>query len=501
MTIEQKDKIRPVLNLSYPKNKSFNDNIDEDAVKKVTMSSAKQFGQSLLNMGVGARMSKHDMRDAYKIVPAKKEDWRLQGFSWLNAFFVDTQQIFGAATAVANFDCLADTVMAIVLARSGLPRQLVHRTLDDAAFVAPANTDWCARFSEQYKDTCATLNIELAADCARGEKAFTDKTEGTVLGIVFNSDILSWRFPSHKSNQILEEIHNVIHGGHVDFKQFEKLAGRLAHFGQMCPFLKAFKRPINDMLSAFEEDDNILLPVTDDLVRDLRTWAATIMHASCWMPICADFPHPPFGAIEFTSDAAGGLSDTDTCGVASLSISDSGKVWFLARGAWPDSIRGGTLDNKGADFASKTTTLETVGLLLPFLCIPDILRGRHVVLGVDNVAVVFGWDNRSVKGDTSASILIRALHIITTYLECRVYVQHVPRKSTHASYVADCFTRDSTTTAETWAELETKHVFGPPKPLWEWLCNPIDNWQLGLELIDWLKHPEAGTSNNPITVN
>ena len=77
------------------------------------------------------------------------------------------------------------------------------------------------------------------------------------------------------------------------------------------------------------------------------------------------------------------------------------------------NIKMGQLDSKGSAFASKTTTLETIGLLLPFLTIPQTVRGRHVVLGVDNIAVVFGWYNKCIKGDKSASILIRALLLIS----------------------------------------------------------------------------------------
>jgi hypothetical protein len=44
------------------------------------------------------------MKDAYKLVPAKVKDFRLQGMEWQGRYCVDTQQIFGAATAASNFD-------------------------------------------------------------------------------------------------------------------------------------------------------------------------------------------------------------------------------------------------------------------------------------------------------------------------------------------------------------------------------------------------------------
>ena len=68
------------------------------------MSSAKKFGQSLLDAGEGAKMTKFDMQNAYKIVPCNMKDLRLQGFKWAGRFFVETTQPFRAIKAVSNYD-------------------------------------------------------------------------------------------------------------------------------------------------------------------------------------------------------------------------------------------------------------------------------------------------------------------------------------------------------------------------------------------------------------
>jgi len=51
-------------------------------VEKVHMSSARLFGYALQEAGTGATISKFDMKDAYKNIPAKLEELRLQGFIW-----------------------------------------------------------------------------------------------------------------------------------------------------------------------------------------------------------------------------------------------------------------------------------------------------------------------------------------------------------------------------------------------------------------------------------
>ena len=87
-------KVRPVLNMSGPKGKSFNDSVNKDKMEKLHMGTAKKFSYTLLEAGENARFSKFDIKDAYKLVPAKVEDFRLQGFCWLGKYFVETQLTF-----------------------------------------------------------------------------------------------------------------------------------------------------------------------------------------------------------------------------------------------------------------------------------------------------------------------------------------------------------------------------------------------------------------------
>jgi hypothetical protein len=487
MAVVRKTKVRPVVNLSAPKKKSFNDNVDKMSVMKVKMSSAAQFGQSILAAGRGAKITKMDMKDAYKLVPAKVEDYKLQGFEWQGRFFVDTQQIFGAATAAANFDVLASTVLKIVTCEMNAEDSSIHRTLDDAACVAPAGSTEAKEFAGVYRRVANQLGIQLAAECPEKDKAFTDSTWGTVLGIIFDTEILSWRMPPHKVEELLVSAGNFIKAGNVSLEETQKVAGRINHLAQMLPFLRAFRRPLNDLLGEFEDDEDILLPVSAQLAADLKLCANAAISAMDWLPIPQEHVAPPSDALWFVSDAAGGQSKDDWAGVASVGLTESGKgIWVLSRGIWPESVYTAR-DEKGARMASKMSTLEAVGLLLPLLTVPDKLAGQHVVLGVDNIGVVFGWMNGGCKGDAWASVLIRALHITASFLGSTVYVKHVPRLSSAAAIMADSLTRSSTATAEVWARTTGAAVHSEPAPLWEWLSNPREDYNLGFQLVKYLK--------------
>jgi hypothetical protein len=426
------------------------------------------------------------MRDAFKLVPARIEDLRLQGFRWLNNYFIDMQQIFGSTPSVSNFDRVAETILDIVLEKTSVPAGNVHRTLDDVVCVAQPATGWCQEFSSTYRAVCGELNVPLAEDCPKRKKAFTNETCGTVLGVLFDSDTLSWRLTDQKINTILNRINDMFTAGHVDLKQVERLVGKLNNFGQMVPILSTFRRPMNEFLASFKDDYEILLPVPESFKNDLEVWYNVVADSSNWLPIPREVENPPYGALQFTSDAAGGLGNEDWAGVASLGHHDEKAFWFLCRGKWPESVYW-HMDEKGAGLAAKMTTLELIGLFLPLLSIPETVRGKNIILGVDNVSVVFAWENGSVSGDMYALVLIRALSITVAFLECRIFVQHVPRLTSLSSYMADSLTRQSTATAEVWSAVVGATVYGPPPVLWDWRKNPRVDWDLGLRIVNYLK--------------
>jgi hypothetical protein len=53
------------------------------------MCTAKKFTYKLIEAGKGCLFSKYDLKDAYKNVPARSEDWRLQGFDWQGRLFLN----------------------------------------------------------------------------------------------------------------------------------------------------------------------------------------------------------------------------------------------------------------------------------------------------------------------------------------------------------------------------------------------------------------------------
>ena len=180
----------------------------------------------------------------------------------------------------------------------------------------------------------------------------------------------------------------------------------------------------------------------------------------------------------FAVAAGGGDS-----GAASIRLNDSGTVVFCSRLTWPESFLIQAVDSSGRTYGCKTTTLEIVAMILPFLTEPTTLASRHVVLQVDNAATVYGWHRRHVSHDASASILRRALHLISSYLACYIHVVHVPRVSTHAAFLADALSQVSSSTPRVIRAISHASLPAPPAILLTWLSSPTEDWNFAVALL------------------
>jgi hypothetical protein len=499
MAVEQKNKIRIIMNMSAPEGSSYNDAINESALEKVSMSSARLFGYSIQDCGTGARMWKFDMVDAYKTIPTPNTDLRLQGFFWLGKFFVELKKVFGSKEAVSAYDRLNNTLVTLAAKAAHLPPHFIHRTLDDVPVVTPSDSHAGPAFAEAYQDLCQHIGADLAPQCPNFEKAFCDSTSGTVLGIRFDTVSLSWSISREKRTRILDRIRGPLMGHPISLLDLQKLIGTLNDIGQMCPFLRGFRQPLHLLLVAFKENNDILLPVPKEVKDDLRVWAAamdTVVHG---LPIPSrPSPHLP-SALLFTSDASGAQFNKQQGrfitipyegerGAASINAIENDDIWFYASITFPKSFLLEKRDASDHAFGCKSSTLEAVGLILPFLCCPALLVGREVTLLTDNEALVFGWDKRRVPHDTSASIFIRAIHIISSFLGSSVEVRHLPRVSTPSAELVDALTR-STTTLDIHKEA-VSHIPPAviPQVLNDWFENPQDDWSLPLSLLTYVQN-------------
>jgi hypothetical protein len=495
MAVVRNEAVRPIINLSEPKGFSFNDNVDKCRIEKVSMATAKSFSYAVRKAGVGSSMSKFDLRDAYKIVPVKKQDWKLQGFKWLHKYFIETQLIFGAGPSVANFDRLAKTLVDLTCARCSVLPYLVCRTLDDIPVVSPKNSGWTEEFSEELKKICKEIGVPLADNCPEKVKAFENTSVGTVLGIRFNTDKMEWSLPERKADKLLRRIDRIIESQSACLVDVRSLMGSVNDFAQMCPFLGPFKVSGNQFLASFSGNEGIALRVPLQVKRDLLVCANAVVTARKGLPIAKEPCPPGLNALQFYTDAAGAkyalcrgkrvpLELDDLKGVAGIGLKPDGSIWWWSRLFWSFELLHRSFDSKGAHFGNKMSTLEAIGILLPLLSVPEKLLGRELVFFVDNISVMYGWENNGLKNDITATIILRAVSLIAAYLGAEVHVMHIPRLENKWAEVADSLTRQKTSSNSVFAilgEVPESRVKGA---LEEWIEHPAENWELPEKLLE-----------------
>jgi len=418
------------------------------------------------------------------------ENFCLQGFSWLGKYFVELRQIFGATTAVANYDVLGNTILALALTDCDIPSHLVHRQLDDVPVVAPfSKKHWCDEFVEKYRSLCSSLNIQLAEECPQFDKAFSASHYGKVLGVWFNTMDLTWCYPMEKTEKALAEMNIFLSGKPVTLLQMQRLMGRLNDFGLLCPFLKAFKGPLNAMLGELQRNPDRLITPSLQCKKDLLVWVGCLTEIEKWKPI----PHRPMGPplkhVSYSSDAAGFAKwskKTEKVGVGCVGFNLNGEITFAMQMWWPQELRE-CRDKLDKSFGNKSLLLEFVGLLIPFLAVPKQLANQHVVLKVDNIGCYFAWQNKNVTKDPHASILVRALVLISSFLSCYVHIEHLPRVLAWDAKICDRMSREKTTLYSDKMLLKSFGNITITPVLYNWLKNPSLDWTFCDSLLDVVK--------------
>ena len=470
IAVARNGKIRPVINMSGPKGKSFNDNLDKNKIEKVKMTTAKQFSYSLKESGVGARFSKFDIVDAYKLVPAKTCDFKLQGFTWLGKYFCETQQTFGAVPSVCNFDRLGNTVLTLVTSIGNVPKKNVSRTLDDFQGVGSRKGSYAEQFASTMEDVCRVLNVPLAPACPKKEKAFKLETCGTVLGTGFNSKNMTWFLTQEKVDKIVKRCLEGSSKSHMSLLQTQKLMGSINDLCQLNRFLRFYKTSGNSMISKFNNNENILLMTPEATKNGWRIVGRAALSALEGIPIASRRSFPPLSALNFYTDAAGAkyckvnnvykMVEEPERGVSCIGGESLEDIWVWSRLSWPKDFLAAK-DERGVEFGRKSTTLESVGLLIPFLAFPEKVAGKHVIFHIDNKAVHYGWERGGVKNDAVASEVLRTVHVLASYLGCHVYVNHVLRISNEMADLADELSRRSVTKNVAWRKHLEEAVFKP----------------------------------------
>ena len=482
---------RQVGDLSSPKeseftrDRSFNKNVDPTLKTcwPLTQLTAKQFSIMVRSMGKGAWMAKTDLSQAYKCLPVAMEQRKLQRFQFGGRIFEELRMVFGDTYAPMYFDRFHTVILVVFVSDfNDNPRCIWEKCIDDVPVVVPVNRiNWLHRHVDRYKDVCDRLGIKLSP--MDNSKGFEAQQEGEVLGIIFNTSDMTWTLPERKRQKLISLLRQVLFD-RIGWrkKDWEKLSGKLVDFYQLWPpgrfFIESVLRHVK-----LADEKSIVFPGRS-VQRDVRVWLAVLENGK--LPLVPLVTDPPPTHYQTYSDASGEILDTPSIGIlipAQFGQEPRVASWEFPRG-FLDSK-----DEEGSKCFRKTTCLETIGILCTLLLAPDLLQGQTVVHTVDNIASSLAWKRRRSVDDRWATVIIRAIGHVCSFLNIDLHTRWQRRRSDRFTEVVDNLSHDC---CERLTPEEVKGYIqeiceGFPDPLLKWMRKPGVDFNLGIKLVDWLK--------------
>jgi hypothetical protein len=230
--------------------------------------------------------------------------------------------------------------------------------------------------------------------------------------------------------------------------------------------------------------------LSDETLQELVVWKNFLLDDRQFWPICRPQQAPPICTKVFYSDAAGLPRNTiwkDNIGCGVVGVDEVSDTILAFQFWWPKQFISIARDSKNCRFREKSSTLEMIALVLPLVLIPEVLSGQHIVIKTDNLSCVYGIQNKLMKGDETASIFIRSVHLVCAYLGSVLHVEHSPRCSDWGSSVADSLSRKVTTGFLEQRMLSRWEHLKIPEVLATWLNNPTNDWELPFKIVKFVE--------------
>ena len=361
--------------------------------------------QLCLKAGVACKLSKSDMRAAFRNLCVKLAQWRLLVMKCESPidgkvyFFVDKCLPFGAAISCALFQRFSDAIAHIV--RCKMKRDLLNY-LDDFLFIALL-TSWCNEQVSTFLEVCRVINFPVSM-----EKTQWATTKLEFLGLLIDSIKQVVSVPIQKIEKGLLMIQQTMNKKKLTLKQLQKICGFLNFLGRSVVPGRAFTR----RLYMYTKGKEVALKphhhiqVNAEIKKDLTMWEEFLNHPMAYCRPFLDFESVlKVDEVAMTSDAA-----------------KSDKLGFAA--VCQDSWTYGSWDGFVKKFDPSIEYLELYGVLVGVLNWLHRFRNRRIILFCDNQAVV-AMINKNTSSCKNCLTLIRMLVLHSMKLNVRVFAKYI----------------------------------------------------------------------------
>ena len=399
---------RLILDLSQPAGSSINDGINVEDFRVSYTPINEVFKLIYAAGGRGALLAKVDIRAAFKLIPVRREQWRLLGFKWDDHYYFQVALSFGSRSSPRIFNDFADCLEALFQQRAGEAQ--VRKYLDDFWLVAPPVSPDAQRAYQAIHDICDKLRVPLAVG-----KCVAPTTSLTLLGVHIDTEAMTVALPDDKLQRLRETIGELLHKQKCMKRELLSIVGRLVHAAKCVPPGRAFTRRLLDLACTVSAPMH-RVRLTAAARADLRWWAK-------YLPLWSG-TFPLFDPDECTANADV-IFHTDSSRWGTGACFD--QRWWLMQ--WPEVITRETHQSM--------TWLEIIPLLVSCVLWGSLWSGKRVRVYSDNMGVV-GCLSRGWSGNSKIMAVLR--HILFTSA-CHSFVLSIAYVSTNDNGPADSLSR------------------------------------------------------------
>ena len=238
------DKRRVILNLSYPKGQSLNDNVDKQLFdgKRFTLKFptiddiCNEIGKNPNEI----LMSKIDISRAFRNLRIDPGDALKFGLSWRGQYYQDLSAAFGWIHGSASFQLVAD-VITHIMKRKGFK---TFAYIDDFILINPKSK------AQQAFDTLTDLLQELGLPMNNDKRTPPTRTL-TCLGICLDLNTNTLSIDAGKIEAIYDQCLKTLGKNTISKKQLQSLLGKLLYLHKCVKPARIF---VNRILATFRQN-------------------------------------------------------------------------------------------------------------------------------------------------------------------------------------------------------------------------------------------------------
>ena len=255
---------RLIHHLSFPKGSSLNDGTSSDHTR-VSYATVEDAIRRIKSVGSTCFLAKTDIKNAFRIIPIRPQDYNLLGMCWRGLYYYDRCMPMGCSSSCKTFETFSTAIEWI--AQNKLHINDILHLLDDFLIISPTE-DLCRKQLDLFLLLCSYLGIPMAPEKTVGHSQII-----SFAGIELDSIFMEARLPQEKLDKCQALISAFLKRRKVSLQEIQSLTGLLNFACSVVTPGRAFLRRLIDLsLGVVHPHPHFRIRLSPEVKADMLVW-------------------------------------------------------------------------------------------------------------------------------------------------------------------------------------------------------------------------------------